>query len=168
MKKLLLCIAITLTTSANALDIKGIKADAPIDCQAMNKAGTPLIQGTDFCNHASTLYMVDAPFLSGIAKMTVSTNADKVVESVHVFNFSYSEATAALTEKFGTPTIMTSVIQNGVGAKFDQEIREWAKGSVTMRLQRHGSKINEPRLTLTGAIFSEKLKRESAKGKGNI
>lgn len=172
LRKLILIVSLAGIGQAHALDIKGIRVDAPADCAAIR--ALEVRQGNFFqsCESGRETWMHRISFLSGQSTLFVRQSIDKVVLSLSVTEFDFHEALDALTIKYGKPTIENSVIQNRMGASFEQTKAHWVQGQLVLSLSKHGSKIDSPMLMLTGeqAVKESQLRRQerATKGAGNI
>ena len=148
-------------TPARALDIKGLEVDKPVNCAQIN--ALEIRQGTlaPSCENGMERWFKEISFLSGKANMSLMQSPERVLLHVLVINFKFDEALDALTLKWGKPRIETSVIQNRAGASFDQVEATWTDGEITLRLRRHGNRIDNPTLSLIGAEAIKHRRKQS-------
>jgi hypothetical protein len=151
---------------ANALDIKGLKVDQPVDCAAIMALETRSGTFSDACGTGQPYWYTETIFLNGRTMLRLAQSQDRILTSVTVGatgTFNFNEVLDALTLKYGQPTsIVSSVVRNRMGANFDQTIAKWADGPETITLSRHGLAIGKPLLVYTGQRAGEEAKRERA------
>ncbi|MFK4705990.1 hypothetical protein ABIC83_002829 [Roseateles asaccharophilus] len=177
MKKLISTALLVLASfSAAALDIKGLKVDKPVDCEAIKKLETRSGDFFEACKKGNARWYIQADFLNGKALLRLMQSPDRMLTTVAVGDFggfSFDEALDALKVKFGPPTsFQSSWISNRMGAQFQQMEATWVDGAERLVLTRHGAEIDKPSLVYTGARAAEQSKRErdeqAKKAAGNI
>jgi hypothetical protein len=73
----------------------------------------------------------------------------------------FRELRDAITERFGTPAVMKNdVVQNRMGATFDNTRLIWTRGDAILSLRQRGSKIDEGVASLMSKTFSERMREE--------
>lgn len=157
---------------AMALDIKGLEVDKPVNCAQINALEIRSGSFAPACENGLDRWYKEVSFLGGKASMTLMQSPERILLRVLVLGFKFDEALDALTLKWGAPHIETSVIQNRAGASFEQVEAIWNDGSITLRLERHGSRIDNPTLSLIGAEAIKAMRKESAekarRNQGNL
>lgn len=175
--KLLLGIAfalLALPSLAVPLEIKGFQVDTPVDCAKINEVGAEVGPSPKplSCESGKPFWSISGPFLDGYSVITFVQSQDRVLLSVGVSRIKFTDTLNALTVKYGPPTVKNSVIQNRMGASFDQVEASWKDGATALTLMKHGSTIDSPVLRLTGSELakdSAKRSQEKAiKGAGNL
>lgn len=147
--------------SSFALDIKGLEVDKPVDCDQISALETRT--GTFFpaCKQGKEMWHHEVSFLSSKARM-IFRQAEGILLSVSVSNFQFEEALDALTTKFGQPHIERSTVGNAMGATFEQVVATWTGGATSIRLHKHGSKLNQPWIIMSGAKALERFRQSEA------
>lgn len=165
---------LTLPSMANPLEIKGFQVDKPVDCQKINEVGQefgPYAKALS-CESGKPFWSISGSFLDGYSVFTFSQSKERVLLSVSVGRIKFEDTLNALTVKYGPPTVKNSVIQNRMGASFDQVEATWKDGALLLALLKHSSTIDNPVLRLTGAeLLKEVAKRsqeKAQKGAGNL
>lgn len=175
-KTFVAALALVSTCSVNALEIKGLKIGQPVDCASIKALETRSGTFSDACNNGRPSWYTETEFLNGKAMLRLTQSPDRVLLSVAVgesVGFNFEEALDALTVKFGAPTLIDkSVIQNRMGASFDQIEATWVDGDETLVLRKHGASIGRPYLLYSGKKAAEEAKWERAekakKAAGNL
>jgi hypothetical protein len=165
------CLATLLTLSActgYALDLKGIQADAPADCPYIKSLEQRQGRFSDSCANGIPEWITHVSFLGGTSPMGLGQDPEGNITEVFIFKFSFPEAALALTEKFGPAKTEESVIQNRLGAKFEQQTLTWEDEKSTLKLSRHGSRIGEPALALTSKRHRAQRIEQRSNTRGNI
>lgn len=170
--KLLVLVLVSAVSNVNALDIKGIKVGEQANCEVIRSL--EIREGTfaKSCENGISMWIHVVSFLNGKATLGIQQNSQRVVTSLSVSDFSFSDALDAFTLKFGQPAIEKSLIQNRMGATFEQVTAVWVDGEDVMSLKKHGARLQQPSLVLTNktALAAEgqgRLER-ATKGAGNI
>jgi hypothetical protein len=155
-----------------AFDIKGLEVDKPVDCEKINAMEYRLYSRSTACQNGEEVWMVRASFLSGEADMFMHQSRDRNLLMISVSNFDFKEALDALTLKWGPPKIEKSIIQNRAGASFEQIEAQWKSGKELLKLSKHGRRIDEANLRLTGEEAIKAFKKEgdekAKRNQGNI
>lgn len=162
--------------STFALEIKGLKVDQPVDCVAIKALETRSGTFFDACTAGRSSWYTEVQFLNGKALLHLSQSQDKVLLSVTISelgSFNFADVLDALTVKFGSPTSLEkSVIQNRMGASFDQIETRWVDGDEKIVLTKHGATIGRSSLLYFGKEAGEEMKRErvekAKKAAGNL
>lgn len=165
MKRLFALVFLVIASfSAAALDIKGLKVDKPVDCDAIKKLETRSGDFFEACKKGSATWYVQADFLTAKALVRLMQSPDRTLTTVAVGDFGgfdFDEALNALKVKFGPPTsFQNSWISNRMGVQFQQMEATWIDGAERLVLTKHGDKIDKPSLIYTGAKATEEAKRE--------
>lgn len=102
--------------------------------------------------------------------MTASFKDDKLTQVLIAFtNGHYDALTSALITRFGQPSSRAhDVMQNLMGAKFDNEVLTWTPASTLLRISKYSSNIEEGSVLITTAEeFAEwRRKQKQAAEKG--
>jgi len=165
---------LALPSLAAPLEIKGFQVDAPVDCAKINEVGAEVGPSPKplSCESGKPFWSISGPFLDGHSVITFVQSQDRVLLSVGVSRIKFDDTLNALTVKYGPPTVKNSVIQNRMGASFDQVEATWRDGASLLTLLKHGSTIDNPVLRLTGAeLVKDVAKRnqeKAQKGAGNL
>jgi hypothetical protein len=173
MRRHLAILAIALACSAAwSLEIKGVEVDAPADCLYIRSLEQRPGKFFEACEARKEYWITEVSFLTGRSPMIVKQDPSGVVTSVYVSGFIFQEALDALTIKFGEPSIETSLIQNRLGATFEQKEARWLRGEKSLVLKRHSSRLDSPSLMLSGRLLgqqaTEKRIERATKGADNI
>ena len=161
---------------ANVLEIKGVTTDRFFDCDEAVKIYLPQVTAVSFHRECSTkhggqyanpMLSFKTGFLDGEAGMFVRRNAAGLVDHISVSRFDFEKARIAFQAKYGTGQVQEGTIQNRAGAIFPQTVITWEQGNQTLRLSRHGSRIGEPNLYLSGKLAKQRHE-QSKKPSGNI
>lgn len=164
-----LCVVAALSMSqAYALDIKGITVGEKANCELLRSLEVRSGQFFNSCEASQSVLIHRVSFLSGQSSLSVHRGADGLVNAVLVSQFAFDDALDALTQKFGSPRVTNSVVQNGMGAKFDQVSAVWEDDVAILMLKRHGSKLGEPSLSLMSKEAIKNMSQERSKAAGNI
>lgn len=172
MYKLIMISAFLFSTNLYALDIKGLEVDKPVDCVFIKSLETR--SGTFYpaCEEGKERWFVEVSFLSGKTQLMIKQSPDKILESIYTSGFDFNEGLNSLTVKFGEPKIRKSVIQNRMGATFDQIEAIWVEGKTVLSLLKHSSTIGKASLMLTGekavSEFEKSIKEKAINGAKNI
>jgi hypothetical protein len=164
-----LCVAAALSMSqAYALDIKGVTVGEKANCEQIRALEVRPGNFFKSCESLQPLFIHRISFLNGQAMMGVRQSPEGIVSAVSVSEFSFDDALEALTQKFGSPRVTNSVVQNAMGAQFDQVSAVWEDDVAILRLKRHGSKLGEPSLILVSKETINNMSQERSKASGNI
>ncbi len=144
------------------LEIKGIQVDKAADCQYIASLEVRSGKFMNSCERNSPEFFKKVSFLDKTADMWVMLTPTGLVKALSVSNFEFDKAFSSLSAKFGEGKVEKSTIQNRMGAKFEQTTVIWIDGAVTLKLSKHGARINEPSLMLVG---EEWLKESNEKSK---
>ncbi len=163
MKKIvLLFIALTVCALARAeLSIKGIEVDLPANCQHINSLETRKGTFADPCTAKNINWMSRISFLNGQSDLFITQTKEGIIQSVLLSNFDFDLALTSLEAKYGKPETLNSVIQNRMGAKFDQTEVIWRDGEKKLSLSKHGIEIGKSVLILTGTESANALKNKN-------
>lgn len=155
--------AIAVVTSSHALEIKGIEIDKPTDCSHVGDISN--YDSWQACKGDAPNFVVHTSFLDRKVNILVTRADQKVVTSLYLEGFDFAMAESAFTEKYGRPKATNSVLQNAMGAKFQQRELLWENGNAVLIVRRHGPKVG----TATAQLISKQglaelqRKRESQK-----
>lgn len=168
---ILLAAAFLMSLNANAMEdlqIKGISADKQIDCENIKVISNNNSKAYKSClNPTEKTLFFNTSFLEQSTPLLISLNDDRQVSVLMIKNFDFEKALNSLEAKYGPAEIKDSMIQNRMGAKFDQKIATWRNDQVQLQIKKHGSKLNESVLTLAGQVAIE-YGRQSAKPSNDL
>lgn len=157
---------------AQTFEIKGIYVDKPVNCDQIKAVGYTVGSFSGACERGDRIWPVNASFLDGKSVVMITQSEDRIVMSVQVRNFPFTDALDALSVKYGKPSIKNSVIQNRMGASFEQIEATWKDGAEELYLAKHGSELNKPILILTGSESGrdalKQNQQKAQKGAGNL
>ncbi len=154
---------------AQALDIRGVTVDEPVNCQYIRSLDVRTGTYAQSCENGVARWFTEISFLNGRSGLSVSQSSKGIALTVSVSSFNYRLAVDAFTEKYGPPAVERSIIQNRAGASFDQEVSTWREGDKMLRISLHGTRIGEPSLILIGRaaiVNAEEVRRETLKKSG--
>ncbi len=164
--------ACVLSLGVFALDIKGVQVDQPVDCNYVNSLEVRQGMTMKPCENRRPVFQTNVSFLSGTVPMMVHQSEEGVVLAVQVIRFNFQEALDALTVKYGQPKIDRSAIQNRAGSSFEQIEATWQQAGQTLHMQKHGVRIDEPVIFLSGRVFvaheEAQRKAKAAAGAKNL
>lgn len=160
-----LVLAVT-SGAAVCLDIKGLKVDKPVNCEAVKALETRTGTFLDACNNGRAEWYTETDFLNGKAMLRLTQSLDRTLLSVSVGesgSFNFETALDALTIKFGAPqSSEKSSIQNRMGASFEQMEAIWVDDDERIVLRKHGTSIGRPSLIYFGKRAAEEVNKERA------
>lgn len=165
----LACVALSFNAFAAALDFKGIVLDQPATPQLIADKlhvkcgeGTP---GMQVCNGFVTVGGVGAQLNLVIG---VSGKVQRIALDFDADDFAAVES--AMIQKFGAPeSAETSVVQNRMGARFDQTVDRWGTApEPAARLARYSAVVTRGSLVFRSEEDRQLLRRINAGNPNDI
>lgn len=133
------------------IQIKGISVDKVINCENIKSISNENSRVYASClNVKEKQFYFKTSFLDKPTNIYISVNDERVVSAVLISKFDFAKALSSLEAKYGPAYIETSIIQNRMGASFDQKIATWSRDKTVLQIKLHGSKLNESSLFLGG------------------
>ena len=126
MKFVIGCALIVSAVSANAFDFKGISLGETVDhgylAQAHGLSCASRKDGGLSCSSSTTI-------AGESAELSLRSDSNNKVVSMNLIieSKSFELVAIALQQKFGSPKITKSTVQNGFGAVFEQQQLRWSK-----------------------------------------
>jgi hypothetical protein len=166
-------IAATVSLAAfavQALDIKGIRVDEPIQCDRISSLETRLGTLAPACKNKLDSFFTEVSFMWGKATL-VTTQSRGLVTSVTLLpgsprknGFHFEDTLHSMTAVWGRPELEYKTVRNPAGTEYEQVIASWFDGSQRMVLEKHSGRIGVPSLSLIGAEW-QKVRAADAKDK---
>jgi hypothetical protein len=154
--------------TSSALDFKGVELGASVAPKFIEeRTGVKCGKGANkliVCNGNITI--TGAP-----AYMNLVIGASGTVMRIDISFDSgyYAQVSSALLDKFGNPTgRQVSVLQNRMGASFDQEVINWVEGGSEAKLKRYAGKVSESSLYMSTQEDRDFWKERMNKDKSDI
>ena len=166
MKTLVASTLLAATTAASALELKGLKVGQPVDCPIIKAMETRSGTFYNGCVNGVPSFATEVQFLNVKTLMMVGQSPERVLTFVSMSGIDFETALDALTLKFGAPKLERSVIQNRMGASFDQVEATWTDGDERMVLSKHGGSIGRTSLIYLGkeaVAEGQRVRAEKAK-----
>lgn len=155
-----------LASSQQQLEIKGVRVNHLADCQYISSLETRTGTLAKSCENKVPGFFTQITFLDGTSSMYIKQDQNSIITDILVSKFSFSQAYDAFVIKYGNGKKKESIVQNKMGATFDQVEVVWEDENSYLTLSKHGSRLDEPLLYLTSkkAMKDHADRRKEAAG----
>ena len=136
-------------------DIDKITSDFSVTCLSLKieNAATDIA----YCNYVPMQFEGNRghpplnSFADAIPSMWAFSGMRGVIYSVAITTpeTGFPAILAALKAKYGDPKLAATMLQNNFGAKFENTIAHWTRGTQSLRLERYGTDFQQSMLLLT-------------------
>jgi hypothetical protein len=122
--------ALALSSSAQALDLKGLEIGKPVDCERMKAAGT-VVGGQ--CESPETTAGWQTTLAGHPTLVMFNVEHGKLTRALSN-DFDFDAVRSALVQRWGEPECAEAPMMNGHGAKFMRTLCTWTADGATLAI----------------------------------
>lgn len=167
MKLITLLICLSLSINAFAFDFKGIDIGSTIKPEALFEKFNATCDETEEAISCSGNTTIVGRSATVFVKMSKEHEVNVI--SIKFPTESYEDVKKALIEKFNKPKDMdNSIVQNAMGAQFNQQNCHWFDSKSSMILDRYSRNITDGSLMLISKKYEKEFTNKKAKRSKDI